>query len=289
MSTSLRSFACAALISTAGGSAFAADIAYEPTPIEAQPVVEYRGVSAGGWYLRGDVGHSFSSSRSGSYRFYQGGGVYQEQRYEKYTLRSNTEFSAGVGYRFNDYLRVDGTVGHWRRDLVGSSSFGGFSYDDSSRAKAWELMANAYVDIAKWGRFTPYIGGGIGATHIKYGQMKNRATCVTPAICGGGGYTGFHEGYGSWRLTWALMAGASVDITSRTKLDFGYRYTQIKGGDAYGFDAIDRAGGATGVQGRDHGYHSHAIRVGLRYEFGGADYAPVYEPIPDYRPVPIYK
>ena len=63
------------------------------------------------------------------------------------------------------------------------------------------------------------------------------------------------------------MAGASVDLTHSLALDVGYRYTRVFEGDAFKFDASDRAAGATGVQGRDNGFNMHTVRAGLRYSF----------------------
>lgn len=62
------------------------------------------------------------------------------------------------------------------------------------------------------------------------------------------------------------MAGFSYDVTKNTKIDVGYKYRHIGGGDMFAFDAASAAAGATGVQGTDGGFSQHEIRVGLRYE-----------------------
>jgi opacity protein-like surface antigen len=70
----------------------------------------------------------------------------------------------------------------------------------------------------------------------------------------------------STRVTFALMAGTSYDLTKNLKLDVGYRYSRIKGGDMFGFDSGTAALGATGVQGSHGDLSTHQVKAGLRYE-----------------------
>jgi opacity protein-like surface antigen len=44
---------------------------------------------------------------------------------------------------------------------------------DLSSLTAWTLMANAYVDLGTYGYFTPYVGGGIGGTYVKWKDLSN--------------------------------------------------------------------------------------------------------------------
>ncbi|GAB1583213.1 outer membrane protein [Phyllobacterium phragmitis] len=292
MTSSKRILAAAAFGLISASPALAADL----DPVYAQPepgpvVIEPAPAEVtSGWYLRGDIGHSFDSETEGHYRVLDSGS-YFERDYDSIELRGNTDFSIGAGYRFNRYLRADATLAYWNRDVFGSTAFSDvLFFDDTSKISAWELMANAYVDIATWGKITPYIGGGLGFTRVKYGTLKNRAFCYEPSICGNS-YEADHGGLSSTRFTWALMAGATVDITANTKLDIGYRYSHIKGGKAFGWDAFDQAAGATGPQGYDDGFDVHQVRVGLRYEFGGPQSAMYQEPMPvyDQGPAPVYK
>ena len=62
------------------------------------------------------------------------------------------------------------------------------------------------------------------------------------------------------------MAGLSYDVSKNTKLDFGYKYRRISGGNMFAFDTATATAGATGVQGRDGGFSQHEVRFGLRYE-----------------------
>ena len=50
------------------------------------------------------------------------------------------------------------------------------------------------------------------------------------------------------------------------KLDLGYKYRHIDGGDMFAWDAATAAAGAIGTQGTDGDIDQHEVRVGLRYE-----------------------
>ena len=140
------------------------------------------------------------------------------------------------------------------------------------------LLANAYVDLYKAGRFTFYAGGGVGGTRVKWEDLSNTScTSANPSLCDP---TQYHGGAAGWRFTYALMAGASVDLTCKLKADVGYRYRHIAGGGM--FKTLTNAG----YQGFHKGISSHEVRGGLRYSF--ADCAPeqVYiEPAPILPPV----
>ena len=81
-------------------------------------------------------------------------------------------FGLGLGYKFNDWFRVDVT-GEYRgkANFHGSDSVtftGGIGVDNYSGSKSeWVFLANAYVDLGTWWCMTPYIGAGVGGANIK--------------------------------------------------------------------------------------------------------------------------
>ena len=132
-------------------------------------------------------------------------------------------------------------------------------------------MANAYVDLAHYGVMTPYVGAGLGTTRIMWDDLKNTScSSSNPDNCDP---TASHKGKDSWRFTYALMAGASFDVTCQLKADVGYRFRQIGSGDMFGVSAS----GASGP-GRSKGFTSHEVRVGGRYFFNGCDTAQYIPP-----------
>lgn len=88
----------------------------------------------GAWYLRGDVGASFSRD------------------YNIFGSGEAVAFGAGIGYKYNDMLRTDitfdGAVGY---DL-------NFGVD----LDTYSVLLNGYFDLPLNSFIKPYIGGGVG-------------------------------------------------------------------------------------------------------------------------------
>lgn len=289
-------FAKAAFIGTAAAalfahSAVAADVieapvmeAPAPAPVvieEAAPAPVHGG---SGWYLRGDIGYVVNGELEGEYATPGGTNVIYGE------LDNGFSAGGGIGYQMTDHLRADLTVDYFSAsDFVGSTRGAcGVALDcistDISSYSALSVMANAYVDLGTHGRFTPYVGAGIGGTYVKWDDLSNTACDATnPVNCDP---TVIHGGGKGWRATAALMAGASIDVTCNLKADIGYRFRHIEGGRMFEFASGNGPGDHDSLQ-------THEVRAGLRYALGGHgcggkavayhDAAPV-----DYNP-PVYK
>jgi opacity protein-like surface antigen len=258
--------------------ALAAD--YDP-PIYVDQAPEYKPVEIGsGWYLRGDVGYILKD-RMGSvdYRTFDATppGTYSNSTFDTHEPDTDFTFGAGFGYHFNDWLRADATVEGFRGNFAGTTSSGdacggmpaGTSCrsQDSAKFSAIGIMANAYADLGTYAGFTPYVGGGLGYSLVRWNDLSNTLYCVGAACPSTAAVsTAQHGGEDSWRFTYALMAGVAYDISQNLKLDVGYRYKHIQGGDMFGWDSGTAAAGASGIQGRDNGFDTHEIKVGLRYD-----------------------
>lgn len=262
------------------GTVLAADL-YQPSePIPIAPVQQVEVSSAGGWYLRGDAAYSYNKSL-GAW-FHQGGAASDETDFTRSDLRSSFSVGGGIGYQVNNYLRTDVTMDYmFNGDFKGSTHgscgvAGACTSTDIASMKALSLLANAYVDIGTWGYVTPYVGAGIGGTHVKWGDLSN--TSCDDSNSSNCDPTETHGGNGNWRFTYALMAGASIDVTCNLKADVGYRYRRVEGGRMFDYKN-------SGGPGYDRGFDSHEGRVGMRYIFDGCQeqaYIPPVEP-------PIYK
>jgi opacity protein-like surface antigen len=242
-----------------GGAAEAADFP-ELTPIESDPAA-----FTAAWYIRADAGYTFESSSGGTIDIYDPDFDGADSiDYDDLRLDWNHDVSVGTGYQFTDHLRGEVSVGHWSRDFEGKAEYAGLNHWDyraTASVEAWEALASAYVDVGRYGRFTPYVGAGAGITRIKYGTLTNEASSA------GGDYVGTQPGETSHRFTWALMAGTAIDIVPSWKLDLGYRFSHVEGGAAFGWDEFDTAAGLTGTQIRDDGFKSHQLRIGVRKHF----------------------
>lgn len=279
-----RILAFASVALAISSQAFAADL-YQPEPEAppAEPVV----VASNGWYLRGDVSYDFMHLRGANFDQ----GVNREYAtFDRAEVDNTGNFGIGVGYQYNDYLRFDKTFDymfssdfrgstHGQGGDTGSVCDDGCKSRDRSSFSAYSLMANAYVDVAHYGVLTPYLGVGLGATKIKWDDLKNTSCSASnPNDCDD---TVTHKGKESWRFTYALMLGTAVDINCKVKADVGYRYRHVNDGPMFGRKF-------NGGPGRDDGFDIHEARAGIRYSFGDAGCQQAYLPpadIPQQQPV----
>ncbi len=276
--------AAATLALLASSAAYAADV-YQPEP---QPVYvdapEVAVAEASGWYLRGDLGYNFNKLRGA--KFFQGGSSADEASFTTSSIKDSFWVGGGVGYQVNSYLRTDLTFDYmfksdFRGSTVGSGAASGAcvtacTSEDLSALRAYTLMANAYIDLGTYAYFTPYIGGGIGGSYIKWDKLRNTSCADDGSGCD---TTVEHGGKGSWRFAYQLMAGASIDVTCNVKADLGYRFRHTMGGDMFGY-------ASSGGPGYDKGFYSHSVHAGARYVFGGCETPVAYEPPPE---LPVYK
>jgi opacity protein-like surface antigen len=232
-----------------------------------------------GWYLRGDLGYSgWMKGGKPDYKVYQPGGtVFSNESFDSARFSKPLSYGAGMGYRFNNFLRTDLTTDFFNGSLSGKSNINapcsadepagtscGFSHNADYNAV--NFMANGYVDLGTYAGITPYFGAGAGVTYVRWSDMVSRPFCEDgSSACSGTTYeNGRLKGEDSWRFTYALMAGASVDLTNRIKLDLGYRYSDTAGGKMFQYGATERGWGASGAKGRDDGFQKHEIRAGIR-------------------------
>lgn len=265
------------LLSLAALSPLAANAADYDPPIFVEEAPEFVPVEVGnGWYLRGDVGYIFSSNVGGvDYSIYDATvPSYSSASFSSAELDPDFSWGGGFGYRFTDFLRADATVEGYRAGFSGSTTSAetcpGLADDDttcrssnSSEVSAIGVMANGYVDLGTYVGFTPYVGAGIGYSLVRWQNLDDTTYCVD-----GGADTcasllpvdsTSHPGEDGWHLTYALMAGFAYDINKNLKLDVGYKYRSIDGGDMFGW-AGDFGSGVNGS------LDTHEVKLGLRYE-----------------------
>ena len=232
-----------------------------------------------GWYLRGDLSYDFATDGGAStFRTFDSG-TYGSSDYSSSSMDTDWGAGIGVGYRFNDWLRAEAALDYRRGSLEtlsdtaipcdGGPSGTGCATSGAADFDAFDAMASASVDLGTIVGITPYVGAGAGATFVDYSTYVSEDRCVDGvAVCSASLVaTGRHGGQSDWRFTYALQAGLAYSFNRNIKADIGYRYIDVDGGDAYGFDAASVSAGASGVQGTDDGFSAHQIRFSLRYAF----------------------
>ncbi|MEZ5812496.1 MAG: outer membrane beta-barrel protein [Rhizobiaceae bacterium] len=256
-------------------SSMAAD--YDP-PIIVDKAPEFVPVEVGnGWYLRGDIGYSFSATSNGpvNYRIYNAG-VYTPATFATADFDNDVVLGLGIGYQFNSWLRADATFENHSNDFQGTTVSANpcpgqaagttCRSENSSSVNFYSLMANVYGDLGTYAGFTPYVGAGAGMARARWDTLSDTSYCVG-AGCPANPLMGTttHPGAGDWRFTYALMAGIAYDVSRNLKIDVGYKYRHINGGDMFLFDGVSAGAGAIGIQGSDDGLTQHEVRVGVRY------------------------
>ena len=299
MNLATKLMASAALIGFTMPVASAADLPpiYE-TPIY-QDVPEVQPVEIGsGWYLRGDVSYDFQSDVDVNGREYRpdfarygNGPTYAPGQYDSFgaghdgfEMDGAASFGVGFGYQFTDYFRGDLTARYWSADIDGGDRIGScFDYvtatggtasqascdsTTSASATGLELMANAYADLGTFVGFTPYVGAGAGAVKVKYDDVNVSHGCtLNGTACANSFYNSeaSYDGATSWRFAYSLMAGVSYDISRNLKIDLGYRFLDVDGGDAYSYSGDVAANGQLGLSAEDDGFQRHSVQAAIRY------------------------
>lgn len=269
------------------GQVLAADMPRMPRLEAAPPPVQTFDDSTG-YYLRGDVGVGILSvGKLGQADLATNGGKFLSK-----SIGDTTYLSFGAGAKLTNWIRADVTA-----EYRGAVHLGG--YDNltlSNQAGTTKLQANTiysghysstvalvnvYGDLGTWNKITPYVGVGVGAaynrmtgfTDSSIGSFTNAGlTTVTPT-------SGVLGDKGKFAFAWALMAGASYDISDNAKLDLGYRYINLGGGTAATSGIINCSCGSIGQPLTVHSLHAHELRVGIRWSLDQAPKTVAQAPI----------
>ncbi len=229
--------------------------------------------SAARFYVRADA----------NFAVYDNPTITENHQYDLTDNRIGSSWAAGggIGYYFNKNIRADftleqrfeadvsGTIADPNAPLAGSRHFG---------YKSTLALANLYYDFDTRGRFTPYVGAGLGF-------VRNETTA---GIAGDGcGCTGTIDAGKTDSVAAALMAGMSVNLTGRGPaagsgdhgggevarniyLDIGYRFLYLGEVATGAVRAAPIAAPTTTIISDDplvEDIHAHEFRVGLRYDF----------------------
>jgi opacity protein-like surface antigen len=152
---------------------------------------------------------------------------------------------AALGYRFGYGVRAE-LEGSGRQDLVhafNNSPWYGTQWDTS-------LMANLFYDLSTGTRFVPYLGGGMGMSHLSWGNNFRANLNALP-------YT--YDDSGT-EFAWQGIAGLAYHLTRKLAITTDFR---IKGSSGYKFSSSGPA--TTDITRFD--YMTRSLFVGLRYSF----------------------
>ncbi|MDK1375209.1 MULTISPECIES: porin family protein [unclassified Sinorhizobium] len=235
-----------------GTPALAADLYVEdPAPV----------VGPGGWYLRGHLG--MSNQRLGSMNHELMDDVAVHDFLDDGSFDSAPLAGGGIGYQFNDWLRLDGIVEYRgkadftaldRYDGDGDGIWDGTNDYDGAKSE-WLLMANAYVDIGDWYGVKPYVGAGIGASRNTFSGFRD-INVPTVGVA-------YADEDSTWNFAWALHAGVAYQATERLAIDFGYSYVNLGDAKTDNIRSYDDTVNNAPMHFDD--ITSHDFKLGMRY------------------------
>jgi opacity protein-like surface antigen len=295
-----RPSAAAAMVFVSCGFAVAADLPPAPKLPPPEPVP----AEFSGWYLRGDVGIGANSAEpelQASPNFLSSGVASGELSTSANEAFNNTSLSpfgmvdVGAGYRFNPWLRVDGTFEYrgganlqslyTLTDPASPASGGPLQNADFYRAdvSSYIGLINGYVNVGTWFGVSPFLGAGVGVADNKLGGFTDQGfgfADYTP-LGASGGY--FNDG-SKTAFAWALMAGLDFDVSPNLKLEIAYRYLNygsittgasncLTGGAGGTFSAASCLGGTAHTVSSSNRLASNDFRLGLIYLLGQAPLA----------------
>ncbi len=284
-----------------GGLVRAADLPPAPRLPAPVPVVE----DFSGWYLRGDIGFGVAASAPNLQNDPDpiasgvSGGFLSPSAYESFNNTSVSPsgmFDFGVGYRFNNWFRMDGTLEYrggaelqslYTLNDPANPYFGGpLQYADFFRADISSIvgLVNAYADLGNYWGVTPFVGAGAGFAYNSISGFTEQGFGY--ASFGPLGASGSYlDNGGKTAFAWALMAGLDFNVTPNLKLELGYRYLNygtfttrgsncLAGASAVAFSTANCTGGVPNYISSHNALASNDFRIGLIWMLGGPVAAP---------------
>ena len=225
-----------------------------------------------GWYLRGNAGygiHEDAQLTGGIDSSFHGNGLQSE---------GDDAFSLGVGYDFGD---------NWRIEADGdtlNTSLGSISQTPGSLASLTteSIMLNALYDFDDFGKFEPFVGGGIGFVRSRANlaahdfpspenTLVRNPTCVGTRTAGDASTCDISDedtGFG-----WQLLAGLGYKVTDNLTWDTHYTYLNAPESDLDGFITNSATAEFEEISAELSDVAAHTVMTGLRYTFGH-DHAP---------------
>lgn len=191
-----------------------------------------------GWYLRGDIGYRLNDL-DGVTNLDPPPGV------RGHDLGRTWMFGAGVGYKA-EWFRTDLTVDYGTKAKFSADS-PVRTNDFTAKIDSVTGLVNIYGDLGTWYGFTPYIGAGLGFSHLQAANFHVNSARA-PGLDA--------DSTGSWNLAWAYMAGVSYRLMGNAHIDVGYRHVNMG-------DVI--TGRALGNKLTFKDMSADEVRVGFRY------------------------
>ena len=259
-----------ALVSTA---TFAADLSgYPPQQYLQAPV------DTSGWYLRGDIGVGAQNFKSFDFTQTNAatGAVWPATwNIDQKDIKDTTLFGIGIGYQWNNWLRVDIT-GEYRNDVKFKAVGSYVNFPNPALGRAFDLydgdhsavvvLANAYFDLGTWWYVTPFVGVGAGAAFHRTSALTDVGINTDGLGASAFGFANVDRN--TTAFAWAAHAGLAYNVTNNFKVEIAYRYLDM--GNAHTAEVLCGSSGCgTGAGPRAFytltNMTSHDLKLGMRW------------------------
>ncbi|MFN3700904.1 MAG: outer membrane protein [Alphaproteobacteria bacterium] len=154
----------------------------------------------------------------------------------KLRLENSGTLAGALGLRLGPQIRVETELSYRNPDINRINTNGG-SFAAGGNMKSWTGLLNVYYDFDTGTKFTPYLSGGFGFSHVS-GELTSATTNQSFS----------DSGYG---LAWQAGAGLKYRPKDNMAYTFGYRYLDTRDLDL-GNVKLD--------------YSGHEFRIGLEYD-----------------------
>jgi opacity protein-like surface antigen len=260
----------ASLLSTAALAADMPQIMPPPPPqMYAPPPVD----DFGGWYLRGDIGMTTTSTKLHN-DLYDTLPANATLQHLGHGFDGGMSYGLGVGYQVNNWFRADITGEYRSKVSFHGNDYltftpGGFLGDTYQGGyKSWVGLVNVYADLGTWWCITPFIGAGVGGASI-------HTTGFTDNGVANGSYGSyFAEGATTTNFAWAAHAGLAYKVNNNFTVELAYRYLDMGSavhGRGRSYDGTNA--GISSFEYKD--LVSQDLRLGVRWNL---DAGPAYAP-----------
>lgn len=205
---------------------------------------------------------SFSLAKTG---FYLKGGIglnnIKTTKFSNHDFEGKVKLSdsfplieAGIGYKFDNGIRIEKIIDYYF--LFRTSEISKNPNQDifkiSTKTKADSLMFNIYKDIVTIGKFTPFVGGGIGIAHLKESASGYAISQDDNVI-----YPLEAISKKRYHFAYKLTVGSDIKLSDTITGEISYNYFNLGNNKRKIIGGIQNIGNRT--------YEIHNITLGMRF------------------------
>jgi len=163
---------------------------------------------------------------------------------------------AGIGYKFDNGIRIESVIDYYFLFITSEISTDSDKdiFNIFGKTKADSLMFNIYKDIVTIGKFTPFVGGGIGVSYLKefyFGYSIDHDEGILYPLDS-------TAKSNRKEFSYKLTIGTDIKLNDNIISEISYNYFN------FGNNKRKNIGGITNIGNRT--YEVHNITLGMRFE-----------------------